>query len=407
VTTYDVAVIGAGILGLAVARELRHRFPGHRLVILERAAGVAAHQTGHNSGVIHSGVYYQPGSLKARLCVQGSSLMYEYCDAHSVPYERCGKLIIARHDGELTRLADLEHRGHANGVPGLRRLTAAEIPEVEPGCQGVAALHCPSTGIVDYKAVARSIETGLRADGVGFCFGREVTGLERRAGEVRLATNAEPVAARFVIGCAGLWSDRLAVSAGAPADPRIVPFRGAYLTLGKTDTPLVRGLVYPVPDPGLPFLGVHITRQIDGRVVLGPTAMMVWARDGYRLSRFRARDTWDTLTWPGSWRMGRRFWRTGIDEIRMAISPARLLRAAEQYLPGIGAAGLEKGTASGVRAQALGRDGRLIDDFVISETEGAMHIRNAPSPAATSSLALAREVADRVERSPQWPSAHA
>jgi L-2-hydroxyglutarate oxidase len=404
-TRFDVAVVGAGILGLAVARELRARHPDLRLVVFDREDAVARHQTGHNSGVIHSGVYYKPGSLKARLCVDGSRLMYEFCDEHAVKYERCGKLIVALRAGELAGLDELEARGRANGVPGLRRVAAGEIPQIEPGARGIAALHCPSTGIVDYTEVSRALERTLRAQGVEFRLGRHVTGLVRHGdGTTQVVTDAGTLTARFVIGCAGLWSDRLAVAAGAPRDPRIVPFRGGYLTLRPSQDPVVRGLVYPVPDPRLPFLGVHVTRHIGGEIVLGPTAMLVGARDAYRLGRLRARDGWETLAWPGTWRMARRFWRTGVSEIQMAASRRRLLDAAAQYVPAVADAGLLPGGSGGVRAQALGRDGTLIDDFVISQTPGAIHVRNAPSPAATSSLALAREiVGERLPASPQWP----
>jgi L-2-hydroxyglutarate oxidase LhgO len=400
---FDVAVVGAGILGLAVAREIRARYPELRLLVIDREVAVGAHQTGHNSGVIHSGVYYKPGSLKARLCVEGSRLMYEFCDEHGVEYERCGKLIVALHKGELPGLAEIEARGTANGVPGLRRVDGAGIAEIEPGCRGIAALHCPSTGIVDYGDVARAIERELRARDVHFRLGHRVRRLDRRESATDLVTDTGVITARFVVGCAGLWSDRLAVAAGAPRDPRIVPFRGAYLTLRPSRTPVVRGLVYPVPDPELPFLGVHVTRHVNGEIVLGPTAMLVGARDGYRLSRVRLRDGWDTVSWPGTWRMGRRFWRTGVDEIRMALVRRRFLEAAAQYVPAVRDAGVEPGSSGGVRAQALGRDGKLIDDFVISETPGAIHVRNAPSPAATSSLALARDIVGRLSATTQWP----
>jgi L-2-hydroxyglutarate oxidase LhgO len=398
----DLAVVGAGILGLAVAREIRTQFPDLRLAVLDRETEVAAHQTGHNSGVIHSGVYYRPGSLKARLCVEGARLMYEFCDQYAVPYERCGKLIVALEERELPGLAELEARGRANGVPGLRRVSASEIGEIEPECRGIAALHCPGTGIVDYGLVARTLEKELIGSGVTFRLGESVTSLARDATGTTVLTSRGSLRASFVIACAGLWSDRLAVAAGAPEDPRIVPFRGAYLRLRATPEPVIRGLVYPVPDPELPFLGVHVTRHMSGGIVLGPTAMLVAARDGYRLNRFSGRDLADTLRWPGSWRMFRRYWRTGLDELRMAASRRRFIAAAARYVPRVREIGVERGATAGVRAQALGRDGTLLDDFVISETPGAIHVRNAPSPAATSSLALARELVTRFRGSPQW-----
>jgi (S)-2-hydroxyglutarate dehydrogenase len=396
--SYDAAVVGAGIVGLAVAREMGTRQPGLRLVVIDKESRVAQHQTGHNSGVIHSGIYYAPGSMKARLCVEGARLMYEYCDENTIPYERCGKLIVALHERELAGLDELESRGRANGVPGLRRVSAAEIREVEPEARGVSALHSPNTGIVDYGEVARVIERELRGKGVDFALGCEVTAV-RRVGQETVVDcpNVTFRAGRAVV-CAGLWSDRLAVSGGASPDPRILPFRGAYLRVGADQPPVVRGMIYPVPDPDLPFLGAHVTKHIDGHVSLGPTAMLVPSREGYRALRITPRDLIETLTWPGTWKVGRRFWRTGIHELRMAASRRAFLRACAKYVPALESVRLSKATTSGVRAQAIRRDGTLVDDFVISETPGASHVRNAPSPAATSSFALARELVDQMER---------
>jgi L-2-hydroxyglutarate oxidase len=400
---FDIAVVGAGIVGLAVARELLHRYPDRSVVVLDRETAVGAHQTGHNSGVIHSGVYYRPGSLKARLCVEGAARMYEYCRQHDIPYERCGKLIVALDDRELPGLDQLEQRGRANGVPGIRRLDAAGIRKIEPACRGKAALHCPSTGIVDYGRVCRALEAELRAGGVAFRLGCRVDRLTAGASAVIVATGAGQLTARFVVTCAGLWSDRVAVASGASPDPRIVPFRGAYLTLNNTPRPVVNTLVYPVPDPTLPFLGVHVTKAIDGGVTLGPTALLVGARDAYQLSRVRARDVAEIATWPGVWRMARTYWRTGITEALMAANKRRLVRAAARYVPAVETIGVTGTSSAGVRAQAVGRDGSLVDDFVISATPGAVHVRNAPSPAATSSLALAAELVRRIESSAQWP----
>jgi len=394
---YDLAVVGAGIVGLAVAREFLRRHPGSSLIVIDKEASVGFHQTGHNSGVIHSGVYYQPGSLKARLCVEGARLMYEFCDEHAVPYRRCGKLIVAVRPGELPRLADLEERGRANGVPGLRRVGAAEIAEIEPECRGLAALHSPGTGIVDYGAVARAIERELRSQGVTLALGCAITAVRREHGRTVLehAGGAYKVAGSIV--CAGLWSDRLAVSAGASPDPRIVPFRGAYLRLAAGQPPVVRGMVYPVPDPRLPFLGVHVTSHIDGHILLGPTAMLVGARDAYSLRTVRLRDLLSTLSWPGTWIVAKRFWRTGLDELHMAASRSAFIQACAQYVPAVASMKIDQAASGGVRAQAVGRDGQLLDDFAISHTPGATHVRNAPSPAATSSLALARELVDRYQ----------
>ena len=388
-------MVGAGIVGLAVAREWRLRRPQDSVTVLEREAGPALHQTGRNSGVVHGGIYYQPGSLKARLCVEGSRLMYEYCEQHAIAHERCGKLIVALDQDEIARLDELEARGVANAVPGMRRVGGAEITDIEPNAVGREALHAPNTGVVDYAAVARCLAKDLEADGVGLRFDTEVTAISD--GEpVRVRTGDTVETARTVIVCAGLWADRLARSAGAPRDPQIVPFRGAYLGLTPTETPRVNGMIYPVPNPELPFLGVHITKHIDGHVSLGPTAMMVGARDAYSLRRLNGRDAWESLTWPGTWRVARRYWRVGIDEIKMAASRRAFVAAAARYLPGLSVADLDGSTYAGVRAQAVGRDGSLVDDFVISHGGGVHYVRNAPSPAATSAFALARELLDRV-----------
>jgi L-2-hydroxyglutarate oxidase len=378
----DLAVVGGGIVGLAVARELTRRRPDLSAVVLERAPVIASGQTGANSGVIHAGIYYAPGSLKARLCVAGAAELYEFCDEHGVRYERCGKVIVARDEGEVGRLDELERRGRANGVPGLRRLSPRELREIEPHCRGVAALHSPATGIVDFAEVAGALASELEENGVPVVTGCGVEDVERRPGRIGLVHGGE-TRARFAVFCAGAAADRLAVAAGASPDPRIVPFRGAYLYLRPERAELVRSLVYPVPDPSLPFLGVHLSRHIDGHVSLGPTAL---------LAPRAARD----LTWPGTWRMARRWWRTGLTEIHHAVSRRALAAAAADYVPEIGPRDFDGGFA-GLRAQAVGRDGTLVDDFVVSETERALHVRNAPSPAATSSLALARLIADRAE----------
>lgn len=396
----DVVVVGAGLVGLACARELLSRRPGIRLAVVEAEADVATHQSGHNSGVVHGGIYYEPGSLKARLCVEGAAMMYEYAAEHGVSHERCGKLVVAVRSDELGRLEALEQRGLANRVPGLRRVGADELREIEPHATGLAALHAPGTGIIDYPGVARAIRAELAAAGVTFHLGTRVTDITEG---VRVVVDAVgphgPVRLRCerVITCAGLWADRLARRTGAAPDPRIVPFRGVYLRLRPTATPVVRGMVYPVPDPSLPFLGVHVHRHVDGHVMIGPTAMLVPSRDGYRLRIVRGRDLVETLTWPGTWRVARRWWRTGVEEVAMASSRRRYLAAAQAYVPSLAAEDLDGSFHSGVRAQAVARDGTLVDDFVISTQGAVTHLRNAPSPAATSALALARAVVDRFE----------
>ncbi len=393
----DVAVIGGGIVGLAVARELSRRRSAKSVCLLEKEPTLGAHQTSHNSGVLHAGIYYAPGSLKAELCVRGAASLYEYCEERGIAVERCGKLIIATEASELAGLEELARRGAANGVAGLRRLDAAGIRELEPHANGVGGLHSPQTGIVDFLAVARAYAADLLEAGGSIATGCEVGRLEPRSRSLALHHSHGVTEAANAICCAGAWSDRVAQSAGADPDPRIVPFRGAYLRLVAERRDLVRSLIYPVPDPSLPFLGVHLTRRIDGEVLVGPTALLAGARDAYSLRRVRGTDLRATLAWPGTWRMARRWWRTGLTEIGHAASRRSLAAAAARYLPGLEPGDLEPAFA-GVRAQALARDGALIDDFAFSTTARALHVRNAPSPGATSSLAIAAMIADEAER---------
>ena len=393
----DLAVVGGGIVGLAAARELAARHPARSLCVLEREPELCAHQTGHNSGVIHAGVYYEPGSLKAELCVRGARELYEYCDREGIPVERCGKLIVATEPAELARLEELRRRGLANGVPGLARLDAHGIRELEPHARGIAALHSPATGIVDFGAVGRSYARDVLEAGATISTGCGVDSIAVAGGALRIAHARGMTEARHALLCAGAWSDRLAVSAGADPDPRIVPFRGAYLRLVPRRRELVRSLIYPVPDPALPFLGVHLTRRIDGEVLVGPTALLAGARDAYSLARLRGRDLRETLAWPGTWRLVARMWRAGLTEIHHAISRAALVRAAARFVPELQPGDVEPAFA-GLRAQSLARDGALVDDFVFSRSERALHVRNAPSPGATSALAIARHVADEADR---------
>lgn len=393
----DLAIVGGGIVGLALARELALRHPRASVCVLEREREIGAHQTGHNSGVIHAGVYYRPGSLKARLCVGGARELYEYCERRGVPARACGKVIVATHRGELERLEELERRGRANGVPGLKRLDARGIERIEPHARGLAALHSPRTGVVDFGAVTRAYAEDLRAAGGAVHTGCEVTGVEVAGRSLRLRHARGETQAGGAVFCAGAWSDRLAALCGAGPDPRIVPFRGAYLRLVPARAQLVRALIYPVPDPALPFLGVHLTRTLAGEVLVGPTALLALARDAYDLRRLRARDLRETLVWPGSWRMAHRWWRTGLSELRYAALRGALVRAAARYVPELERADVEPAFA-GVRAQAVDRRGGLLDDFAFSATPRALHVRNAPSPAATSALAIARHVADEAAR---------
>ncbi len=390
-------MIGGGILGLAVARELLIRHPSSTLCVLEREDRLAAHQTSHSSGVIHAGIYYAPGSLKARLCVEGARLLYAYCDERGIEARRDGKLIVAADESELPRLDGLERRGRENEVPGLRRIGGDAISEIEPHARGVAALHSPETGVVDFARVAASYASDVEQAGGTVVTGAGVRTLTPQRESITVAHERGRTEAGFVVSCAGAWSDRLAVAAGAPAEPRIVPFRGGYLRLRPERRELVRASIYPVPDPDLPFLGGHLTRTIDGEVLLGPSALMVGARDAYRVARLRARDLSSNLSWPGTWKLMRRFWRTGLTEIRHAASRRSFVSDLRRFVPELGVRDVLPGP-SGIRAQALDRDGRLVDDFVLHRTERALHVRNAPSPAATSSLALAKLIADETER---------
>jgi (S)-2-hydroxyglutarate dehydrogenase len=391
----DLAVVGAGILGMAVARELLARRPGARLCVLEAEDRIGHHQTGHSSGVIHAGIYYEPGSLKARLCVEGARALYAYCEERKIPHERSGKLVVAVEEDELERLDELEHRGRANGVPGLRRLKSEEIAEFEPHARGAAALHSPTTGVVDFIAVAEAYASDVRRAGGTIHLGTAVAGADQSSGRIALRHARGITAASAAVFCAGLWADRLAVACGAPADPRIVPFRGGYLRLAPAQAELIRANVYPVPEPDLPFLGAHLTRTLSGEVLIGPSALIAPARDAYRLGTVRARDLAQTLAWPGTWRLGAHHWRAGLREIQHAASRRSFIAEAARLVPELQGVRAEVGPA-GIRAQALGRDGKLVDDFVVHRTERAIHVRNAPSPAATSSLVLSRLIVDEL-----------
>jgi L-2-hydroxyglutarate oxidase len=375
----EVAVVGAGIVGLAVAREFLRRHPGLGLVVLERGTEIATGQTGQTSGVIHAGIYYEPGSLKARLCVEGARELYAFCEKRGIQARREGKLIVATDEEELPRLDELERRGRANAVPGLRRISAEGIAEIEPHARGVAALHSPNTGVVDFVAVAQALADEIREAGGEIAFGSGVEGFVPSGEEISLRHRGGETRAGFAVCCAGRRSDRLAIAAGAPREPRIVPFRGAYLRLRPGRRDLVRASVYPVPDPDLPFLGAHLTRTIADDVLLGPTALMVGG-----------------FAYPGSLRLAIRHRRAAIGELRHALSRRSFVREAARLIPELAAADFERGPA-GIRAQAMRRDGALVDDFVVDRTERALHVRNAPSPAATSALALARLIADRVD----------
>jgi (S)-2-hydroxyglutarate dehydrogenase len=394
--TFDLAVIGAGIVGLASARELLIRHPRLRVVVLDKEPQIAAHQTGHNSGVIHSGVYYAPGSLKARLCVRGSRDLYAYCAARGIPAERCGKVIVAADDQEVPRLEVLHERGVANGVEGLELIGPERLREIEPYCVGVRALWVPATGIVDYGRVAAAYAEDIRVAGGEFQTASGVHAIRLGTNGVLLATDRADVQARFVIACAGLHADRVAQLSGAPREPRIVPFRGDYWLLRPERRYLAKNLIYPVPDPAFPFLGVHFTRRCaDGAVWLGPNAVLAFAREGYGRLDTNPADLAEAFGYAGFRRLAARYWRTGLVELQRDFSKRAFLASLQRYVPALSIADLVPGPA-GVRAQALDRAGRLVDDFVVNVQGGRIiHVRNAPSPAATSSLAIGRLIADR------------
>lgn len=392
-----VGVVGGGILGLAVARELTRRRPGARVVVLEKEDGLARHQTGHNSGVVHAGIYYRPGSLKATLCTRGRLLLRDYCAEQGIAYEECGKLVVAVTHDEIARLDALEHTAVLNGVPGLRRLDAAGIREVEPYAAGLAALHSPATAITDYVAVAQAMGREVEAAGGAVLLGSEVTALRREAGRIVLGCGLGRHVVDRVVLCGGLQADRLARMADGQDGPRIIPFRGEYMRVLPPKQELVRGMVYPVPDPRYPFLGVHFTRRAGGGLEVGPNAVLALQREGYQRSDVSWRDLRDIATWPGSRALARHHWRTGIKEVRGSLSVKAYMRAAQAYVPAIGASDVVRGEA-GVRAQAVERDGTLVDDFRITHASGVTSVRNAPSPAATSSLAIAEHVVEEIDR---------
>jgi L-2-hydroxyglutarate oxidase LhgO len=393
---YDTLVVGAGILGLATARELLARRPGVRLAVLDKEPTVGAHQTGRASGVVHRGVYYAPRSLKARLCVVGAVQLLAYCDERGIPVLRCGKVVVATSEEEARRLDELHRRSLANGVPGVELIGPERLRELEPHAAGIRALHSPETAVVDFSRVADAFAKDVRASGGEVLLGREVVGLGRRGGATVVETTGGDVEARHVVVCAGVHADRLASLSGAAADPRIVPFRGDYLVLRPERRHLVRGLIYPVPDPAFPFLGIHTTVRLDGEVLLGPNAVLALAREGYRRRDVSLRDVADVLRSRGFRRLALRHWRTGTAEAVRDVSTRRFVAAARTLLPELTARDVLPGP-SGIRAQALAPDGTLLDDFVFHEADGVVHVRNAPSPGATSSLAIAEVIADRVE----------
>jgi (S)-2-hydroxyglutarate dehydrogenase len=394
----DVAIVGAGIVGLAAGLQLLRARPALRVLVLEKERAVAAHQTGHNSGVLHSGLYYKPGSLKARLCVEGRAALVAFCQQHGIPHEICGKIVAATEDRELPGLRELLRRGQANGVAGLREIGPEEIREFEPAAAGLCALHVPGTGITDFRQVAEKYAALIREAGGDVLTGYGVQSITRETGGVALETSAGTVHARFAINCAGLHSDRIAVMAGATLGLRIVSFRGEYYDLTPAKHHLIRGLIYPVADPRFPFLGVHFTRRIAGGVEAGPNAVFAFRREGYTRTSFSLRDTLSAAAFPGFWRMAARYWRSGMAEMHRSWSKQAFTRSLQRLVPEITESDLVPG-GSGVRAQALDRSGQLLDDFHFVMQERFLHVCNVPSPAATASLVIGREIVATLLRS--------
>ena len=388
---FDIVVIGGGIVGLSVALRFSCVFPKLRLTLLEKESAVGRHQSGHNSGVIHSGIYYKPGSLKARLCVEGSAAMVEFCREHGIPYQICGKVIVATSAEEAPRLQSLLERGRANGLTGLRSLNRDELREIEPHCSGVAWLLVPGTGITDYVKVCEKYAELVGAQGGTVQTSTEVRGIAESASETIIETNRGSFSTRYVINCAGLHSDRISRMSGATPEVQIVPFRGEYYDLVPQRRHLVRSLIYPVPDLRFPFLGVHFTRRIGGDVDAGPNAVLAFKREGYRKTDVNLRDLSETLAYPGFWKMAAEHWRSGAAEMYRSFRKSAFVKALQKLVPEVRREDLIADGA-GVRAQALRPDGSLVDDFQFVCTGTMLHVWNVPSPAATASLSIAREI---------------
>lgn len=390
---YDVLIIGGGVVGLGVALEITRRYSHLKLLVLEKEDHVARHQSGHNSGVIHSGVYYKPGSLKARLCVAGAAAMVEFCREHGIPHDVCGKVIVATHADELPRLEELRRRGEANGLTGLRMIGPEELREIEPHASGLKALVVPSTGITDYALVCEKYADLISANGGTVLTSAAAIGIRRSTNEIVVETAKGAFSTASLINCAGLYSDRISRMAGDEPGVMIVPFRGEYFDLVPERACLVRALIYPVPDPRFPFLGVHFTRRISGKVDAGPNAVLALAREGYRHTDISVRDLASAFAFQGFWRMARQHWRNGLDEWHRSLSKRAFVRALQRLLPEVGEKDLVPG-GSGVRAQALKPDGALVDDFQFVPSGKVLHVLNVPSPAATASLTIGRAIVD-------------
>jgi L-2-hydroxyglutarate oxidase len=392
---YDIVIVGGGILGMATGYRILQERPHARILVVEKEQELAQHQTGHNSGVIHSGLYYKPGSLKALNCRNGYQQLLDFCRRESIKHEVCGKIVVATDEDELPRLDELYRRGMANGLDGIRYLGPAEITQIEPHCQGLRGLWVPQAGIVDYATVARRYADKMAEQGAEIIFGEAVLDLRRRGGKVEVVCGSRTLTARAAVVCAGLQSDRLALKTAPDLPLRILPFRGEYFKLKPAATHLVNHLIYPVPDPAFPFLGVHFTRMIRGGVECGPNAVFALGREAYRKTDFNLRDTWESLRWPGFRKLAGKYWRTGLSEYHRSFSKQTFVRALQKLIPSITADDLDAGGA-GIRAQACDRSGNLLDDFDIYTDGNVVHVCNAPSPAATASLAIGKTIADRM-----------
>lgn len=386
---FDIVVIGGGIVGLASAYKIQLHHPDTSIAVLEKEEQLAAHQTGHNSGVIHSGLYYKPGSNKAKTCAKGREELMAFAREHNIPYEICGKIIVATQEKELANLEQIFRNGLENEIEGIEKIGPDEIKKAEPSCRGIAAIRVPCTGIIDFTEVAKKLGKLIAAESQGnrVLTSHKVLGLEKHDSFTKVVTNKGTFAARYIINCAGLHCDRIAKLDGVEAGVKIVPFRGDYYELTKKGAKKVKSLIYPVPDPAFPFLGVHFTRKIDGSVECGPNAVFSFKREGYRKTDFSVRDCWDSLSYLGTWKMFLRHWKYGLDEYTRAFFKKLFLRQLQRLIPSLGAEDIKPGNA-GVRAQAVGRDGKPIDDFVVVRRGNSIHVLNAPSPAATASLAI-------------------
>jgi len=394
-TDYDVIIAGAGLVGLASALKILEKRPNARLLLAEKENAEAKHQSGHNSGVIHSGIYYKPGSLKAKNCIDGYNQLIEFCDNENIPYEICGKVIVAVDEQELNTLNNIYERGIANGLTKIRKIDKDELKELEPHANGIKAIHVPYTGIVDYKAVSKKYVELIRKKGGEIKFNNKITAIKNDSNSIEIVTDKSSFTSKVFINCCGLQSDEVANLSGGSKDTRIIPFRGEYFFLKKEKRYLLKSLIYPVPDAAFPFLGVHFTRMMDGSVEAGPNAVLAFKKEGYRKSDFSFFDTFRTFTWPGFYRITSKYFKTGMGEFHRSLSKKAFVKALQRLMPEIAENDLISG-GSGVRAQAVDRTGKPVDDFIINETGNIINVLNAPSPAATSSLSIGDTISEKI-----------